>query len=203
MEYNLDNVEAGRIGDLIPGYHIRFPPVETERLKALAAKLGAARFKGRLVPGWWERTCLARWALDSLTGQPRTDDPLAAVPIGGKRLELRTRRHRELEEYHARGEGLYVGYPTRRLRRVLPDVIVVAASVITNDEGSDHESSSVYLFGALTHRVVYEACERQPVLPASSPGWGRLQEGPPLKEYDADLFRQLLGDTCSAAGDAP
>lgn len=188
MDHEIDDVEAGRIGDIVPAWAIRFSPGETERQKALAADLGAARFKGRLIPDWWERTCLARWALDSLMGQPLTDDPLASVPLAGKLLEVRTRRHRELGEYHAQGRRLYVGYPIRRLRRVLPDVIVVAATVLTNDKGSDHESSSVFLWGACSHQRVYEVCARQPILSTSARGWGRLKEGPALGDYDPDLL---------------
>ena len=186
----MDDVEAGRLGDLVPRYHVRFPREETEESKLRASKLGSARFKGRLVPFWYERLCLARWSLDTLTGQPFTNDPLAAVPIGGRLLELRTRRHRELEEYHRRGDPLYLGYPIRRLHTLRPDLIVIAASVKTNHDGS----SSTFLWGALPHQVVYETCARQPILSSSSLGWGGLKRGPSLGEYGGDLLSQLLGE---------
>ena len=191
------DVQSGRIGDLTPRFHIRFSAEETERLKALAFKLGAVAFKGALIPGWWERTCLARWGIESLMGREITENPprpvtrsMASIRVGGERLELRTRRHRELEDYHHRGEKLFVGYPIRRLRRLRPDVFVIAASVKTNDDGS----SSTFVWGALSHQAVREICDKQPILASSAKGWGRLKEGPPLGDFDGELLGELLGD---------
>jgi hypothetical protein len=190
------DVEAGRLGDLVPALHVRFPPSEAERLKRLAATLGEQHFKGRFEPKFWERLCRLRWALDAWTGRPLTNDPppellrmMAFMPLGGKRLDLRTRRHHELQDSQRRGSVLRVFQPLDRVREAEPDAFVIAGSVLTNPDGS----SSVFVWGAMEHVAVVEACRAQPERRASAVGLPPHKGGPPLADFDGELLRRLVG----------
>ena len=194
LEYTLEDVEDGRVGNLVPAYHVRFPPAEAERLKAEAAR----RRRRVSDPLWWERARLSFHGMVALADHygvlGKVSDRSGDVRLtsGVSLSQPKSMRQRDLLDYARKGYDLFTPWPVDRR---IGDYIV-ARSVMTNPDGS----SSVFLFGAISKEAVQEAIRTRP---HQRP---RVRGGSPyvelmLEEYDADLLRRLLGDTRSAAGD--
>lgn len=194
---NKADTEAGRIGDLVPAYHIRFSPEEAERLKAEAKKRGRSlpltKYTSSAAEGsvWWERAFLAQRGLMVLAEHfgvlAKGSLRLWEVQlIGGVRLALpKSLRHRDLQRYDREGRDLFTPWPVDRR---IGDFIV-GRSVLTNPDGS----SSVFLFGAMSKAAVHEALEtrrRYPPRERGGSAYIRLRLG----DYNPDLLRRLLGD---------
>lgn len=200
--YELADVEAGRIGNLVPAYHIRFPPAEAERLKAEAKKRGRSlpltKYTSSAAEGsaWWERAFLAQRGLMVLAehygvlakGSPRIWE-VRLLPLPGHESVVllalpKSLRHRDLQRYDREGRELFIPWPVDRRR--IGDYSV-ARSVMTNPDGS----SSVFVWGCISKDAIHEALEtrrRYPPRERGGSSYIRLRLG----DYDPDLLLWLI-----------